>query len=249
MKLILITDIHIGKLKSSCRATPLKRFKNVISVINQDHSDADFCIITGDLTDLGDIESFCDFREALSKLNIPYKLLIGNHDNRRNFLRVFPSYPRDEYGFIQSTLNTKHGKFIFLDTVLEEFSSGWYCEKRQEWLQSELESAKDVPIFMFMHHPPFDVYIPSLNHMKLQQASNFAAFIEPYRYQLRYIFFGHVHNSFFGNWLNIPFTAFPSINVENQENNNSLEDVAQKPSSYASIYFEKDDISIQLHSL
>ncbi|MCS5589753.1 MAG: metallophosphoesterase, partial [Candidatus Thioglobus sp.] len=68
---------------------PCKRLETCIESINEYHSDADLCIITGDLTDQGDREAYRDLRGILKQLSIPYHLLVGNHDHRQIFSEIF----------------------------------------------------------------------------------------------------------------------------------------------------------------
>ena len=73
-----------------------------IDDINDHHADAELCILTGDLTDAGEISAYEQLREHLSALSMPFHLMPGNHDDRDNLMKVFPEIPPDENGFIFS---------------------------------------------------------------------------------------------------------------------------------------------------
>jgi len=60
----------------------------------------DLVIFCGDLTDKGDVVSYKMLKSRLNDLNMPYKLLLGNHDNRENFLTVFGEEQVDEKMFL-----------------------------------------------------------------------------------------------------------------------------------------------------
>ena len=34
---------------------------------------------------------------------------------------------------------------------------GSYCAKRADWLDEQLSRSKNKPVYLFMHHPPFDI--------------------------------------------------------------------------------------------
>ena len=82
--------------------------------INRTHSDADLCVITGDLTHWGERDAFEHLREHLDKLQIPLRLLLGNHDDRETFRSVFQAQRADENGFIQSVDDFAKERFIYL---------------------------------------------------------------------------------------------------------------------------------------
>ena len=96
-KIIQITDIHfVSQGKRLHGLDPQERLCACIRDINTHHSDADLCVLTGDLAEKGDIEAYRSLRDCLNMLTIPCHLMIGNHDNRENFLKVFPNAPIDK---------------------------------------------------------------------------------------------------------------------------------------------------------
>ena len=158
MKVIQITDIHFVQDKQPLHGlNPYERLTSCIADINTNHSDAELCVITGDLVHKGSIEAYESLRDCLSTLSVPYHFIIGNHDNRENIKEIFSNTVCDENGFIQSVVDTAAGRFILLDTVEQGCNWGSYCEKRRTWLQAQLETSGDCRIYMFMHHPPFDI--------------------------------------------------------------------------------------------
>ena len=59
------------------------------------------------------------FKEILSDISIDTKLMMGNHDNRKNCLDVFPAIQLDENGFFQSSLVCGNHKLLFLEIIIE----------------------------------------------------------------------------------------------------------------------------------
>ena len=154
MKIIQITDTHLMPRGTTLhKLNPCERLDACIDNIIEQHSDAELCIITGDITDRGDIKAYHDFHEIIQRLPMPCHPLIGNHDDREVFCDVFPNVSRDENGFVQDLLKTPAGNFLLLDTVEPSASWGSYCDKRGKWLSNQLSFSGNVPVYLFMHHP------------------------------------------------------------------------------------------------
>ena len=47
------------------------------------------------------------------------------------------------------------------------------CNLRLKWLQEELISAGKQPVYIFMHHPPFDIGLPYVDKIKLFEFEDF----------------------------------------------------------------------------
>ncbi len=212
MKLIQISDLHIiAPGEKIYGLDPLQRLNTCIADININHSDAECCVITGDLTDRGEIDAYQALREVLAQLRIPFYLLLGNHDDRRRFLEVFPESEQDGSGFVQSTRRTAVGDFFLLDTLDQGKSGGLYCESRREWLRQRLQESDGRSVYLFMHHPPFDIGIRGLDAIRLMEPESFAELIADYS-NIKHLFFGHVHRPVSGSWRGIPFSAIVSTN-------------------------------------
>lgn len=105
MKLIHLTDTHLTAPGEALYGTfPAQRLRACVDSINREHSDAELCVITGDLAHKGDPAAYVEMAAILSDLNMPVQLLIGNHDDRGSVCEHFPQLQRDERGFVQSTL-------------------------------------------------------------------------------------------------------------------------------------------------
>lgn len=212
MRFVQVSDLHLVSDGQKLHGLdPVRRFKRCIADINTHAHRLDFCVITGDLCDRGDRESYEILREMLKDLKLPCHLMMGNHDRRDNFFEVFPTAAKDPYGFAQGELATDSQVFLFLDSVDEGEHAGLYCERRQAWLSERLEQAGERPVYVFMHHPPFDIGFPSLDRMKLCDGERFREILESTG-QVRHLFFGHVHRPLSGSWGSVPFSALPGTN-------------------------------------
>lgn len=209
MKLIHVTDTHFvnaGQLLYGL--DPRSRLDAAVNDINKNHADAEFAVITGDLTHWGEADAYRSFADCIGNLRMPVVSMVGNHDRRGMCLEILKSAPRDPYGFVQGTRDTPNGRFIFLDTLDETTHEGRLCARRLAWLEQTLAvTASETPIFLFMHHPPFAVGVHAMDRIALADREQFIATIAPYSTQIQHLFFGHVHRPICGSWQGIPFST------------------------------------------
>jgi len=253
MKFIHITDTHIVPPdKKLLGLDPRARLDACIADVNANHADAEFCVITGDLAQTGQAEAYENLKESLSALCLPYHLLIGNHDNRQTFRDIFPDTLCDDNGFIQSVLDTPAGPFIFLDTVFETPRKGshWgeFCDRRADWLKARLDECGESPVYVFMHHPPFDIHLPAMDNIKLREAQALNAVVDGSN-SIRHMFFGHVHRPISGNWRGIPFSMLPGTNHQVAFDFDTITPVpkSHEPPGYGVVFLNPDSVIVHVH--
>ncbi|OKH88247.1 phosphodiesterase [Thalassospira sp. TSL5-1] len=213
MKIIHLSDCHFidpapaGNAASS--PTPQQTLQRIIADICQWHSDAEMCIISGDLTHDGTPIQYDLFARTISDLPMPVHVIPGNHDARAPLLAALPTTRQDKNGFINHALTHNGIRFVLLDTLIAGEDAGILCEKRLAWLSSELAASQNLPVMIFMHHPPVTVGLPFMDSINLQNADDFGDVIASHG-SVKHIFFGHLHRPLQGMWRDIPFTCGPS---------------------------------------
>ena len=253
MKILQITDPHFvpsGKLLHGL--DPRARLDACVADINAHHTDAVCCFITGDLAHAGQAEAYENLKECLSHLAVPYVLLVGNHDVRPAMMSVFPDVQVDENGFVQSVVKTDAGHCILLDTVLVSAGKGehWgeFCAQRAAWLEARLAEAGDQPVYLFMHHPPFDISLPSLDNIRLRDVDPLIRVVSKAK-GIRHIFLGHVHRPVFGSWLGIPFSILRGTNHQVAFDFETVTPVpkSHEPPAYGVIFLGADSVVVHSH--
>jgi len=207
-KWIHLTDTHLIAGSELFGLDPRARLQMAVDSINKNFADADLCMISGDLTHLGEIDAFKDVKKVLSGLKMPWHPLLGNHDDRDHFAEVFEDCLSPENGFLNFTLATPKGRIIALDTLQAGTAAGVLCETRLKWLDNQLKQAADSfdPVYIFMHHAPVNVGVEALDRIKLENPDAFAGVLSGYNH-IRHIFFGHLHRPCHGSWRGIPFST------------------------------------------
>jgi len=211
MKFIHLSDSHIQKNDFHLYGLdPYARLYLAIKSINKNFKDAQFIVITGDLTDHGDTKAYRKLRKIIKKSKVEVILLMGNHDNRENFLKVFKDYKTVD-GYIQDSRVIKNKAFIFLDTLIQDTPSGDMSDEQFLWFENELEKYKNKDTFLFMHHPPMKSGIPIMDSMRFNSHKRLKNIFIKYP-NIKYLFFGHIHRIITGTWSGVPYFGIRGTN-------------------------------------
>ena len=208
-----MTDIHIG-FEPEARPEELNRlrFRAVLDRLQKQPNPVDLLLLTGDITDRGDRDSFEKTAELLSELDTPVKALVGNHDTREELLNAFPDTPTTDEGFIQSAWVQDGLLVILLDTLEPGRHGGAFCESRAAWLAGVLADNPDVPAVIFMHHPPV---ISGIAWMDPDPADKWLArlceALSGHEARVQAIHCGHLHRQLSARFCGIPVSVTPSV--------------------------------------
>ncbi len=247
IKIIQVTDLHLIKPgELLCGLDPLDRLQKCIEDINTHHGDAAMVIFSGDLSDTGEEETYHTLASELEKLVVPYRLMLGNHDNRDAFLKVFTSVMAED-GFIQTVIPMREGRLILLDSLETGKTEGRLDGARLAWLKQQLDAAGSEPVYIFTHHPPFPIHIPHLDSIGLIEADELFALLKE-NGNVRHIFAGHAHRPVAGSWRGIPISVLRGTNHQTAlgfEGHRVA--VTHEPPVYGVIFIDHETVIVHAH--
>ena len=220
MRILQISDFHLrgdGKLSFQVvdTASFLKSTKaHLEHVFALDGQKPDMIVVTGDIADSGDEKAYLMVYEALSSFNVPVYAVPGNHDRRDRMVRILKGWtiPNPQTApFLCYAVQTEEARLLFLDTLNPGSHAGHMREAELAWLDNELQSNKNVPILIFMHHPPFITGLPAMD--------------EPFenREEMRTVLMkapwarlccGHMHRPIFTVWAGVPCVTAPAASMQ-----------------------------------
>lgn len=213
-KIVQITDLHlVGPGKQMAGKDPMASTQTALDHIAQYHGDALFIAITGDISDCGAPQAYAQLAQALANYPIPAVLVPGNHDERTALAQAFPQLagPAGQTHMQQARVAGGH-LHLFLDTLHPGHSGGILCAQRLAWLGEQLQAHPDLPVMVYMHHPPFDSGIAAMDAEKLANPDELAATLAPHRARVRHLFTGHLHRPIAGQWQGYSISCCKSPN-------------------------------------
>ncbi|MCB4771155.1 phosphodiesterase [Ancylobacter sp. Lp-2] len=240
-KIIQVSDLHLvspgGMLQGS---DPLARLEDCLADLNRHHADADLVVFSGDLTDDGEPAAYAALATRLTALKAPWRLMMGNHDDRAASAAAFPGVAGAD-GFVQAAIDLGDWRAVLLDTHEPGHVEGRLCAARLDWLDAALAGASNVLIFL--HHPPVAIGIPSLDNSRLAEADRLAAVLRRHG-NVRHLFAGHVHRLASGLWEGLPFATVRSTNHQSALAFSGPHRVSFEPPAYAVILAGQDGIAV-----
>ena len=202
MLLAHISDLHIKRPGALAyrRVDTGAALARCVAALNALKPRPDVVIMTGDLVDQGDPEQYAHLKTLLAPLEIPYYLLVGNHDDRTALREAFSDRPELRAGgdFVHYAADIGPLRLIALDSLVPGQSAGNLCDARLAWLETQLDAANGQPVIVALHHPPFECGIGHMDALRLgpQAAERLAALIARYP-NVERVICGHVHRPMF----------------------------------------------------
>jgi 3',5'-cyclic AMP phosphodiesterase CpdA len=154
-----VTDLHIGFHEDNPHELNVRRLNMVIDQLMAMRPKPVALIVSGDLVDKGDVDSYRHMLALVGRWDGPILWAVGNHDDRANFRKVLPALPDDGNGFVQYERDVGELRVIVLDTLDAGRHGGMLCNKRIAWLEERLGEKRRQPTLIVLHHPPVDTGI------------------------------------------------------------------------------------------
>ena len=153
---------------------PANNFRRVIAAARALDVDPAFFLVTGDLSERGEFESYARLMDLVAEVEdqgYPVLLTLGNHDNRDNFYRVFMGRHCDEEERYCYTALLGGLRVVVLDSLVSGRGHGELGREQLEWLDKAL-GEPDAPhgTVLAFHHPPNHTGATWVDHYKLDDS-------------------------------------------------------------------------------
>jgi 3',5'-cyclic-AMP phosphodiesterase len=213
MLIAQITDSHLrsdGVLLHDC-IDSVTALANAVDHVNRLDPPPDVVLATGDLADQGLAEDYAVLRRHLDRLDMPYFVIPGNHDERPAMHRAFVDlgYLPAVDTFLHYAVEGYPLRLIGIDTVIPGEVGGGLCPARLGWLAERLAEAPEKPTLIFMHHPPFATGIQFMDQPPFDGAEALKDILLRHA-QVREVICGHIHRAIHTAWAGTIVAVAPS---------------------------------------
>ncbi len=206
LKFVVMSDLHVmpaGELSMTLDTGA--RLEQAVDAVIARYGDADFCVLAGDLTDLGQPAAYEHLKSIIARLPIPVHITLGNHDDRPAFLATFGADFAADTGKVDKVIDIKGYRIILLDSSEPGRVDGVLEEAQIAWLRTRLAEAADRPVIVILHHNANALHINS-DTIRILDADPFIDALKTHP-DIRQVIAGHVHLTSTATWRGLPFTT------------------------------------------
>ena len=212
MKIAQISDLHmVAEGKTLGVADVAEKLETVVARLNA--MAPDMVLVSGDITQVGNVDEAARAAGILAKLEAPFYLTPGNHDTRNALQQAFPpaALPAQETGHLSYCIEAETLRIIALDSSDPDAPHGRICAPRAAWLEAAL-AASAKPALVFMHHPPLKFGVEESDNPPLEGADMLAKVVACHP-QIERILCGHIHLMAQAQWHGRLVMTAPSISM------------------------------------
>ncbi|NJO36407.1 MAG: phosphodiesterase [Rhizobiales bacterium] len=197
MLIVQISDLHYLRkgVLSFGKVDTHGHMERAIDAIKALTPSPDVVLITGDLTNDGDLRTYQVLAEMLGELRLPICPIPGNHDDRQLIRAVFPEVQAlSADGPLRYAIEDFPVRIVALDSSVDSKPYGRLGEHQLAWLAATLEAEPQRPTLVMLHHPPFRTGIGHMDRSMLRDAGALAAVVRQHP-QIERVLCGHVHRA------------------------------------------------------
>ena len=187
MRIIQITDLHVPADGEDTYGIDIR--KNVNALLQEIPTfQPDLLVVSGDLCFMSGNETVYHWvKDKIDGLNIPYRIIPGNHDDPEMMAKVFDVVEHLKEGTLFYQETGYGHNMLFLDST-----AGVLSDLQLNWLKEKLGQING-PVLLFVHHPPIDSGVPFMdqNH-RLKNRDEVLNLLVQYPDNV-HVFSGHYH--------------------------------------------------------
>jgi len=217
MLIAQISDTHIPRRgeKTYGIAPMAENLARCVDHINQCDPKPDVVLVTGDITSAGAIEEAEYAASLLGRLQSPFFIIPGNHDDPTILRAAFDehAYPTGYQGFSNYVIEDFDVRLIAMDSTVPGSPGGEICQARAVWLDERLSEGRQRPTVIFMHHPPVKCGVLETDVDGFSGADLLGDVVTNYA-NVEGIICGHIHLPTHVRWRGTVVSTAPSTGMQ-----------------------------------
>ena len=207
----------------------------------------DFIVASGDLISDESEAAYRRLRQLLEPLRVPVHFLMGNHDDRCAFRRVFRPHETATAEPVTEAFEQGGRRFLLLDSGMPGKVEGALGAEQLAWLDTQLGARPDLPTWIFLHHQPLPIYIRWLDALGLTDGDAFLSVLTRHP-QVEVVAYGHVHMARRWRYQGMLFLGVPALAFQFSSVRQDMA-VAQEPPGFRLVEIADGARRCSLHFL
>lgn len=215
IRVLQITDCHLHtdlEWKLAGINTQVS-FDSVMSLVEQQKSQTDLILLTGDLVHDASAAGYTRLRDYMQAFGVKTCCLPGNHDDPQLLARHMSD------GLVEVPKEVKLGNWliIMLDSTQPHSEGGHLSEQELEILERALSENPDRHVLIALHHHPIEIKSAWMDKMALDNPTAFLSILDRHK-NVKGVIWGHIHQTFDAEWNGIRMMGTPSTCIQFVEN-------------------------------
>jgi len=211
IRIVQITDLHLfaDKQQDLLGIKTWDSFQAVVDAMQPDIVDADFILVTGDVSQDQSKASYALACSVLDKLGKPVHILPGNHD----VPQVMRAAMATQFIGVENFLDFGSWHILLLDSSIPHQVSGHIDTTQLEQLKAHLAAYPDKFHLICLHHHPIEIQSHWLDAHRLKEGALFLDELAQFK-QVKSVLFGHIHQEFHARYAHFDLWATPATSVQ-----------------------------------
>ena len=207
LKIIHITDTHLLNRANDTfyGFNTRNSFEKVVRKSLADYPDADCILLTGDISQNGEIHSYRQLRSIIEQIGIPVYAVPGNHDSPQFLQQILDNCPDQSI----SVVNRFAYPLVLISSWKQGTHQGEVSAQSLRQLNNYLTTCTHDLVIMGMHHPPVPTGSEWLDKLGLE---NYRELLQLMNNSSKNIIMlcGHIHQTLEVQMKNVQILATPS---------------------------------------
>lgn len=249
LRLLQVTDPHLFKEENGelLGINTLASFDQVLREIQQQNTDYDFILATGDLVQDSSDEGYLRFCRRMNQFHKPVFWIPGNHDYLPKMIKWL-NHSQGNLRTHKHILAGKHWQILLLDSQVFGVPHGRLAEYQLEWLQEKLQAYPQRYTLVVLHHHILPTNSAWLDQHNLRNIHELEAVLSPFS-NVKGILYGHIHQQVDAHWNGIQVMATPSTCIQFKPDCARFELDCLQPGWREISLYANGDIQTQVHRI
>ncbi|OOF65507.1 3',5'-cyclic-AMP phosphodiesterase [Rodentibacter sp. Ppn85] len=212
VKLLQITDPHLFKDEKNelLGVNTQASFAQVLKEIQQDNTEFDVILATGDLVQDSSDEGYQRFVKMVKPFGLPVFWIPGNHDFQPKMVENLNQPPMEKAKHI---LLGEHWQVLLLDSQVYGVPHGELSQHQLGLLKTTLEQYPERYTLIVFHHHLVPTNSAWLDQHNLRNSHDLFDVLAPFK-NVKAILYGHIHQQVDSRWQDYQVMATPSTCIQ-----------------------------------